>query len=79
MQNIIITGQLLDQKTIILDAPVNIKNQKIRITIEPIIDKKKNRNEVLDLIRKRQKERNYISRSKEEVDKSITLEKDSWE
>jgi hypothetical protein len=78
-QAIIVTGNIIQPNTIRLDESVPFVNGKVRVIIENLGTTKRPFQEVLAEIRRRQRERNYKPSTKEEVDKYLSLERDSWE
>jgi hypothetical protein len=78
-QAIIVTGNLIEPNTIRLDESVPFANGKVRVIIENLETSKRTSLKVLAEIRKRQQERNFKPSIKEDIDKYLTLERDSWE
>lgn len=78
-QAIIVTGNLIESNTIRLDESVPFANGKVRVIIENLETSKRTSWEVLAEIRKRQQDRNFKPSLKEDIDKYLSLERDSWE
>ncbi len=76
----IVTGTLLDDRTVALDKPVALRPMKVRIAIEPLEEKQRRvyRPEVLDEIYASQARRGHRGPSREEVDRRIKSERDTW-
>jgi hypothetical protein len=76
----IVTGTLVDDHTVALDKPVDLRPMKVRVAIEPLDDKPRRlyRPEVISKIYATQATRGYRPPSREEVDRRIQSERDSW-
>lgn len=76
----VVTGTLTDVHTVTLDEALPLKPVKVRLVLEPIEPKSKRpRQEVLAEIRKRQKARGHQPATREEIDRYLKAERDSWE
>jgi hypothetical protein len=76
----IVTGRLVDDRTVALDKPVSLRPMKVRVAIEPLDDKQSRlyRPEVVSKIYAAQAARGHRPPSREEVDRRIQSERDSW-
>ena len=76
----IVTGTLVDDRTVALDKPVSLRPMKVRVAIEPLDDKQSRlyRPEVVSKIYAAQAARGHRPPSREEVDRRIQSERDSW-
>ena len=76
----IVTGTLVDDRTVALDKPVPLGPMKVRVAIEPLDDKHSRlyRPEVISKIYAAQAARGHRPPSREEVDRRIESERDSW-
>jgi hypothetical protein len=76
----IVTGTLVDDHTVALDKPVDLRPIKVRVVIEPLDEKPRRlyRPEVISKIYAAQAARGYRPPSREEVDRRIQSERDSW-
>ncbi|HEY7318264.1 MAG TPA: hypothetical protein VIE89_11875 [Candidatus Binatia bacterium] len=76
----IVTGTLVDDRTVALDKPVPLRPMKVRVVIEPLDDKhtRRYRPEIISEIYAAQAARGHHPPSREEVDRRIESERDSW-
>ena len=76
----IVTGTLVDDRTVALDKPVSLRPMKVRVALEPLDDKQSRlyRPEVISKIYAAQAARGHRPPSREEVDRRIQSERDSW-
>jgi hypothetical protein len=76
----IVTGTLIDDRTVALDKPLPLQPMKVRVAIEPLDDKQLRlyRPEVISKIHAAQAARGHRPPSREEVDRRIQSERDSW-
>ena len=76
----IVTGTLVDDRTVALDQPLPLRPMKVRIAIEPLdeMPRRLYRPEVISRIHAAQTARGHRPPSREEVDHRIQSERDSW-
>jgi hypothetical protein len=76
----IVTGTLVDDRTVALDKPVPLRPMKVRVAIEPLDEKhsRSYRPEVISKIYAAQAARGHRPPSREEVDHRIQSERDGW-
>ncbi len=76
----IVTGTLVDDRTVALDKPVPLRPMKVRVSIEPLDEKPRRlyRPEVIAKIHAAQTARGHRPPSREEVDLRIQSERESW-
>jgi hypothetical protein len=76
----IVTGTLVDDRTVALDKPVLLRPMKVRVAIEPLEEKHRRLYcpEVISNIYAAQAIRGHRPPSREEVDRRIQSERDSW-
>ena len=76
----IVTGTLINDRTVALDKPVPLRVTKVRVAIEPLDERPRRtyRPDVLANIYAAQAARGYRQPSREEVDRRIQSERDSW-
>jgi hypothetical protein len=76
----IVTGTLIDDRTVALDKPLALRPMKVRVAIEPLEAKQRRayRPEVISEIHAAQLARGHHPPSREEVDRRIQSERDSW-
>ena len=76
----IVTGTLIDDRTVALDKPTSLRPMKVRVAIEPLdeIERRPYRPEVIAKIHAAQSARGYLPPSREEVDRRVETERDSW-
>ena len=75
----IMTGTLIDAKTVTLDEALPLTPTKVRLVVEPLSSASARRyQEVIAEIRQRQRVRGHQPRTREEVDTYIQAERDSW-
>jgi hypothetical protein len=78
---VVVTGTLTDSHTIRLDRGIAAPMGPVRVTIETIETPVKRQSlwEFLDELRKNQAARGHVPRSKEEIDKALREDRDSWD
>lgn len=76
----IVTGTLVDDRTVALDKPVPLQPMKVRVAIEPLDEKHRRlyRPEIISQIYAAQAARGHRPPSREEVDRRVRSERDSW-
>jgi hypothetical protein len=76
----IVTGTLINDRTVALDKPVPLGPMKVRIAIEPLDEKTRRlyRPDVLTNIYAAQAARGHRPPSREEVDRRVQSERDNW-
>jgi hypothetical protein len=81
MQNAyIVTGTLTNAQTVMLDEALPLTQAKVRLIVEPLSEKsKRSYHEVMSEIRKRQCDRGHEPSVKEEIDRYLQSERNSWE
>jgi hypothetical protein len=81
MQNAyIVTGSVMDERSLKLDEPLPVKAGKVRITVEILPgEPKETLSEFLERIHQAQRERGYVPPTREEVDAYLNAERDSWD
>jgi hypothetical protein len=76
----IVTGTLIDDRTVTLDKPLPLRPMKVRLAIEPLDEKHRRlyRPDVIDQIYAAQAARGHRPPSQEEVKRRLQAERDSW-
>jgi len=76
-----VTGRLTDGRTIVLDQTLATSPGPVRLVVEPIepVAPRVSLWEFLDDLRKQQAARGYVPRTREEIDRSLREERDSWD
>ena len=76
----IVTGTLINDRTVALDKPVPLRLTKVRVAIEPLDERSHRpyRPDVFTNIHAAQAARGHRPPSREEVDRRIRSERDSW-
>jgi hypothetical protein len=76
----IVTGTLVDDHTVTLDKPLSLRPMKVRVAIEPLDERHclLYRPEVISKIHAAQAARGFRPPSREEVDRRIQSERNSW-
>jgi len=76
----IVTGTLINDRTVALDMPLQLKATKLRLSIEPLSPRSSQfyRPEVISKIHAAQAARGYQPPSREEVDGWLKAERESW-
>jgi hypothetical protein len=76
----IVTGTLIDDRTVALDSPVPLRSTKVRVSIEPLepAHRRLYRPEVVAKIYASQATRGHRPPTREEVDRRVQAERDSW-
>jgi hypothetical protein len=76
----VVSGTLRDDRTVTLDEPVPLGATKVRVTLEPIRQiQRPTYLEVLTDIRRRQDARGHRAPTRDEVDRSLRTERESWD
>jgi hypothetical protein len=76
----VVTGTLTSAQTVALDEALPLAPTKVRVVAEPLPSTpERPYRQVIDEIRARQRQRGHQPRSKEMVDASLRMERDSWE
>lgn len=79
MKPYVMTGTLLDEKTVTLDKALPMQPRRVRLILEPLWNEpQKSYQEVLARIRQRQLARGHQARTREEVDAYLKSERESW-
>ncbi len=80
-QAYVLTGQLSDSRSLVLDEPVPLNNGRVQVTVQAIMQKKskQSHDEILSRIHARMKARGHVPPTKEEVDRYIEEERNSWD
>lgn len=75
-----ITGELIDERTVALDKPLLLGQQKLKLTIEQMpSDKAGSYREVVARLRVRQQERSHCPPTRDEVEKYLENERSDWD
>jgi len=76
----IVTGTLVNERTVALDEPLSFRPMKVRVAIEPLVEKSYRlyRPDIISKIHAAQAARGFRPPSREEVDRRIQSERDSW-
>ena len=76
----VVTGTLYDEHTVRLDEPVPLGSIKVRVRLEPLRSRPQRAYlEVMSEIRERQRARQHRPPTREEVDRYVRAERESWE
>jgi hypothetical protein len=76
----IVTGTLTDAHTVSLDEALPLTPTRVRLIVEPLLSASPRQyQEVIAGIRERQRTRGHQAPTREEVDKYLQAERDSWE
>lgn len=79
MQNAyVVTGSVVDDRTVKLDEPVPLARARVRLVLEPL-GSGGSLSETIAAIRERQRARGYTPPSREEVDAAINAERERWD
>ena len=80
MNAYVVTGTLVDGQTVTLDERLPVQTTKVLLRVEALTPQPtRSRREVLAEIRRRQAARGHRPTLREEVDRYIAGERDSWE
>jgi len=75
----VVTGTLTQGRVIELDIRVPLDDSKVRVTLEPLLgEPARPFAEVIGEIRRRQARRGFEARTRDEVDRFIISERESW-
>jgi hypothetical protein len=76
----VLTGSMSDERTVRLDEALPIKEGKVRVVVELVSgEKKPTLSEVLETIHRGQRERGFVSPTREQVDAYLKAERESWD
>ncbi len=76
----VVTGTLSNGRVVELDEALPLADAKVRVSIEPLpAGKVRPLREVVAEIRERQRQRGYVAPSREEIDRFLEEERESWE
>ena len=76
----VVTGRLSNGRLVELDEALPLADAKVRVSIEPLsAGEVRPLREVIAEIRERQQERGYVAPSREEIDRFLADERESWE
>lgn len=80
-ESYIVTGDLIDAKTVKLDQPLPWPLSRVRVTVEPLPSLISPQTFLanLRLIRQKLRTSGYHFRTKEEIDAQIQAEREGWE
>ena len=81
-QTITRTGTLSDEQTLVLDEPLTLPQNRVRITVEPLLnggDQRKSLSETLRIIHEMLAASGHVPPTAEEVDAYIRAERESWD
>ena len=74
-----LTGEVTDNRHLTLDAPIPFSAGKVRVTVEPLPGQAPlNLNEFMEHMWENQRLRGHTPRTKEEIDRGLIEERDSW-
>ncbi|MGH7965410.1 MAG: hypothetical protein ACRERD_26975 [Candidatus Binatia bacterium] len=75
----IVTGTLLDARTVTLDEALPLTPTKVRLVVEPLSSvSRQSHQEVVAALRTRQQARGHSPPTREEVDRYLQAERESW-
>jgi hypothetical protein len=76
----IVTGILTDERTVTLDEALPLTPTKVRVVVEPLpLTPQRSYQEIMTEIRERQQARGHRPPTREDVDRFLQAERDSWE
>ncbi len=76
----VVTGTLSKGRLVELDEAVPLGDAKVRVSIEPLpAGKVRPLREVIAEIREEQRKSGYVAPSREEIDRFLADERESWE
>lgn len=80
-QAYVLTGQLSDSRSLVLDEPVPLSDGRVRVTVQAMTNKKSKslHFEILAKIHARLRAAGHIPSTREEIDRSIQEERNSWD
>ncbi len=80
-QAYVLTGQLSDSRSLVLDEPVPLGNGRVQVTVQAMTNKEARRPhfEVIEEIWARQRKRGHIPPTAAEVNARIDEERNSWD
>lgn len=75
----VVTGRLMDEHTVLLDEALPLKPSRVRLVVEPLpTEIRRVYGDVMAEIRLRQQARGHKPPTREEVDESLRVERESW-
>ncbi|MGC8638914.1 MAG: hypothetical protein ACP5XB_03425 [Isosphaeraceae bacterium] len=76
----VVSGSLIDSRTISLDEPVPAASGKVRVIVELARSgRKMSHEEFVAWLRERHEARGAIPRTREQIDASLRAERESWD
>lgn len=80
-QAYVLTGQLSDSRSLVLDEPVPLGDGRVQVTVQAMAKKKAklSHDEILAGIHAGLRAAGHVPRTKEEIDRSIEDERNSWD
>ena len=75
----VVTGTLSHGRIVELDVPVPLDDTKVRVTLEPLASEPaRSLADVIGEIHRRQALRGHAAPTRDEVDRLVTTERESW-
>lgn len=75
----VVTGRLMDERTVLLDEALPLSPSKLRLVVEPLpTEVCRPYQDVMADIRRRQKARSHRPATPEEIDHYLRGERESW-
>lgn len=80
-QAYVLTGQLSDSRSLVLDEPVPLDDGRVQVTVQAMVKKKTklSHDEILAGIHARLKAAGHVPPTREEVDRRVEEERNSWD
>jgi hypothetical protein len=79
-QAFIVTGSLVDERTVTLDEALPLSGGKVRVVVEMITPPEPaDHARFMAELRERQRQRGHVPRTREEVDATLRAERESWD
>lgn len=80
-QAYVLTGQLSDSRSLVLDEPVPLDDGRVQVTVQAMVKKDVPRphSEVIEKIWARQRKRGHIPPTVDEVNARVNEERNSWD
>jgi hypothetical protein len=79
-RNYTVMGTIIDGKTITLDEPIPLSAGRVKMVVEELaFEQVSSLEDFLEKLQRRREGRNYVPRSREEIDRALQEDRDGWD
>lgn len=82
IENYTVMGTLIDGKTVALDEAIPIASGRVKMLVEPLPVESADARDIVQIVsdemQRRRANRNYVPRTREEIDRAMREERDGW-